>query len=102
MKKKPIIINNENNKPETLSGLIEFINSKRPLACYFNSDSFYCNLDECSLIKGNLYHINNKIANPFYGFCITEENIRKYNENCKDCNDMIKCVYFPNGTILYP
>ena len=101
MQKNPVVINDHTNEPEDITGLIEFNNPDKGLACCF--DSRYYSLNECYLKNNNELHCSTwSIGGVLFGAEPDEMQLRNYNSNCVFDGGKIKCIHRPDGTKVYP
>ena len=101
MKTSPVVIDNHNNKLKEITGLVEFNNPKTPLACCFDARCY--SLNACTMDKnGNLHCSTISIGDVLWGAYPDAEQLKKYNEDCLFDSGKIKCIYRPDGTIIYP
>ena len=101
MQENPVVIDNHSNKPERLTGLVEFNNPYKGLACCFNAA--YYSLNECYLKNDTELHCSQmSIGGVLWGAYPDAEQLKEYNESCCQEGGKIKCLYRPDGTIVYP
>lgn len=101
MEEKPVVINGHTNKEEAITGLVEFVNPDKDLACCV--DARYYSLNACYLNKdGKLYCSTYSIGGVLWGGYVDSEALRDYNAACLFESGKIKCVHRPDGTKIYP
>ena len=100
MEKNPIVINNHTNQPEEITGLVEFVDPEKGLACCF--DARYYSLNACVIEDGVLHCSQMSIGGVLWGAYPDEEQLQKYNDGCIFESGKIKCIHRPDGTKVYP
>ena len=100
MEANPVVINNHTDKEDKITGLVEFVNSEKGLACCF--DARYYSLNRCYINNGKLHCSTWSIGGVLCGAYPDEEALKKYNESCIFDGGKIKCVHLPDGTKVYP
>ena len=101
MQENPVVIDNRTNKEEQLTGLVEFKNPEFSLACCFNST--YYPLNSCYIGRdGKLHCSQGSIGGILCGANPNSEQLKNYNNNCYFDYQKIKCIYKPDGTMVFP
>lgn len=102
MEQNPVVIDDHNNQPAEITGLVEFVNDEKDLACCF--DSRYYSLNPCKLrtdtgeLHCSMYSIGGVLMGPYPN----EEDLKRYNDSCVLNSFKIKCIHRPDGTKVYP
>ena len=101
MEENPVVIDGHTKKSETITGLVEFVNPDKQLACCW--DARYYSLNACTLNKENkLYCSTCSIGGVLFGAYPDAEALKTYNEGCLFEGGKIKCIHRPDGTKVYP
>ena len=101
MEENPVVINNHTGVEETITGLVEFNNSNKDLACCFNSR--YYSLNACILDDDDMLHCSTfSIGGVLWGAYPNAQQLKEYNKNCLFDSWKIKCIHRPDGTKVYP
>ena len=101
METSPLIINDHTNELEEITGLVEFNNPNKDLACCFKAQ--YYSLNACEInINGQLHCSEISIGGILWGAYPDSEQLKKYNDNCVLNSFKIKCIHRPDGTKVYP
>ena len=94
------VIDNHTGREITITGLVEFTNPNKGLACCL--DARYYSLNKCYLhTDGKLHCSTYSIGGVLCG-TPTSKSLKEYNENQLFDGGKIKCVYLPNGRIILP
>ena len=100
MQLNPVVINNHTNKPEIITGLVEFVDPEKNLACCFNAR--YYSLNACVIQDGVLHCSQMSIGGVLWGAYPDAKQLKKYNDGCIFESGKIKCIHRPDGTKVYP
>jgi hypothetical protein len=100
MEANPVVIDNHTDKPEIITGLVEFVDPEKGLACCFNAR--YYSLNACVIQDGVLHCSMASIGGVLWGAYPDEEQLQKYNDGCIFESGKIKCIHRPDGTKVYP
>ena len=101
MEENPVVIDNHTGKERPITGLVEFVNPDKLLACCF--DVKYYSLNPCILDEDNKLHcVEYSIGGDLWSSYPTEEQLRDYNSICEFDSQKIKCIHRPDGTKVYP
>lgn len=100
MENNPTVINNHTNAVEHITGLVEFVDPEKNLACCFNAK--YYSLNACTIEDGVLHCSEISIGGVLWGAYPDAEQLKTYNEGCIFESGKIKCIHRPDGTKIYP
>lgn len=101
MEELPVVINDRNKELEEISGLVEFANPEKGLACCFNTK--YYSLNACKQDKLSRLHCTTiSIGGVLWGAYPDSEQLKRYNDDCLFEGGKIKCVHMADGTKVYP
>ena len=100
MEENPVVINDHTNKEETITGLVEFINPDKDLACCM--DAMYYSLNACYINKNGKLCCSTYSIGGVLGGYVDSEALKNYNKSCLLESAKIKCVHCPDGTKIYP
>ena len=97
----PVVINNHTGREENITGLVEFVNPEKGIACCF--DARYYSLNACLLKEDGLHCSTVSIAGVLQGAYPDADQLAKYNdEHQLFPGDRIKCIYRPDGSVVFP
>lgn len=100
MEMNPVVIDDHTGKEEKLTGLVEFNNPNKGLACCF--DARYYSLNLCTLEEDRKLHCSQlSIGGVLWGGYPDVEQINEYNDSCPQDGGKIKCIHKPDGTKVY-
>lgn len=96
-----VIINDHTDKPQAITGLVEFVADKG-LACMF--DSMYYSLNLCYKDDGDgkLHCSQMSIGGVLWGGYPDAKQLKEYNEGCCQEGGKIVCCHMADGTTIYP
>lgn len=98
MEENPVVIDDHTNMQEKLTGLVEFRNPDKGLACCV--DALYYSLNAC-LVKDEKLHCSEaSIGGVLWGE--DPEQLKEYNNSCIFEGGKIKCIHRPDGSKIYP
>lgn len=101
IEENPIVIDNHNGKEETITGLVEFANPNKLLACCF--DTSYYSLNACMISDDNKLHCSMfSVGGVLWGAYPDAKQLKEYNAACLLESAKIKCIHRPDGTKVYP
>jgi hypothetical protein len=100
MKLNPVVVNNHTGEEEEITGLVEFVNPEKGLACCFNAR--YYSLNACVIQDSKLHCSTMAIGGVLWGAYPDSEQLTKYNNDQLFDGGKIKCIYRPDGSIVYP
>ena len=100
MEENPVVINDHTNEVEQLTGLVEFVDIKKHLACCFYARCY--SLNACTLNDDKLHCSTSSIGGVLWGAYPDAEQIKAYNDSCLFESGKIKCIHRPDGTKVYP
>ena len=101
MEQNPVVINNHTYKEEVITGLVEFVNPDKNLACCF--DARYYSLNACLIDDEERLHCStSSIGGVLRGPYPDAEQLKNYNDSCILNSFKIKCIHRPDGIKVYP
>lgn len=102
MQENPVVINNHTNEETALTGLVEFVNPDKGLACC--CDAVYYSLNLCYIDDkdGKLHCSQMSIGGVLKGAQPDSRQLKEYNESVISDGGKIKCIHLPDGNKVYP
>lgn len=102
MQENPEVVDNHDGDKLILTGLVEFNNECKGLACMVNA--LYYSLNDCYFDEDdNSLHLSTcSIGGVLWGGYPDAEQLKKYNESCCQEGGKIKCCHMADGTKIYP
>lgn len=101
MEDSAIVINNRDSRRRFITGLVEFNNPNKGLACCFDSEwypLYACIIGRDNKLHCSMFTIGEFLSGPYPD----EYQLKMYNDNCIVDNCKIKCIHRPDGTKVYP
>ena len=96
----PVVINDHTDEEEQITGLVEFNNPEKGLACCF--DARYYSLNACTIEDGRLHCSQMSIGCVLWGAYPDGDQLKKYNDSQLFESGKIKCIYRPDGSVVFP
>lgn len=95
-----IIIDDHTGKKERITGLVEFEDPTKGLACMFNAK--YYSLNAALLCDNEIHCSQVSIGGVLCGANPDPEQLKKYNDSQLFKRGKIKCCHMLDGSIIYP
>ena len=101
MRSNPVVIDDKTGLEKRITGLVEFNDSQKTVACCFDSDVY--DLRQCYIINGKLHCDSHSISGVLLSNAYpTAEQLREYNKSCLRRNAApINCFYNHDGSVVY-
>lgn len=101
MEENPVVIDNHTGNEEAITGLVEFVNDSKLLACCF--DAKYYSLNACMVDDDDKLHCSMfSIGGVLWGAYPDDKQLKEYNAACLFESSKIKCIHRPDGSKVYP